>query len=138
MNLQDLKKTQENANSQLFKECGLFFAFSNQQFEENKTPLKEGEKYVSIGAGGYVPKSNLDRLLDGMEANRKAYEKGVKAQNLRLKEIAYEFGNHECFYTGDWSIVAEMFPDVKPEVIQRIYQIEYKKHLKWCKETNSN
>lgn len=137
MNLEDLKQKQENANSLLFKECGLFFAFSNQQFEENKTPLKEGEKYVSIMGGGYVPKSNLDKLLNGMEANRKEYQKAVKKQNLRLKEIAYEFGNYECFYTGDWSVVADMFPDVSPEVIQRVYKIEFKKHLKWCKETGN-
>jgi hypothetical protein len=137
MNIQDLKQQQEDANSILFKECGLFFAFSDKQFQENKTPLKEGEKYVRIFGGGFVPKSNLNKLLDGLEANRKAYQKAVKAANLRLKEIAYELGNHECFYTGDWSVVADMFPDVSHATIQRIYKIEYKKHVQWCKETNS-
>jgi hypothetical protein len=127
MNLQELKKQQEEANSQLFKECGLFFAFSNEQFEENKTPLKEGEKYVHVMAGGYLPKGNVDTLLKGMEANRKAYQKQVKALNLRLKEIAYELGNHECYYTGDWSVVADMFPDVNPQVIQKIYYKELQK-----------
>ena len=137
MNLQELKQQQENANSVLFDKCGLFFAFSNEQFAANKTPLKEGEKYVSILGGGYVPKGNLNALLDGMEANRKAYEKAVKANNLRLKQVAYEFGNHECFYTGDWSVVADMFPEIERATIQRLYRIEYKKHLKWCEETGN-
>jgi hypothetical protein len=137
MNLQDLKKKREEANTLLFNECGLFWAFSNEQFNQNKTPLKEGEKYVAIGAGGYVPKSNLDKFLNGLEANNKEYKKGVKANNLRLKEIAYEFGNHECFYTGDWSVVADMFPEVPKDVIYKLYQKEYKKYLQWCKKTGN-
>jgi hypothetical protein len=137
MDLHELKQQQEQANSILFKECGLFFAFSNEQFAENKTPLKEGEKYVSILGGGYVPKGNLDKLLNGLEANRKAYQKAVKANNLRLKQIAYEFANHECFYTGDWSVVADMFPEVDRATIERLYRIEHKKHLKWCKATGN-
>jgi hypothetical protein len=135
--LREIKKQQEQANSLLFEECGLFFAFSNEQFAENKTPLKEGEKYVSIGGGGYVPKGNVDKLRNGMEANRKAYEKAVKANNLRLKQITYEFGNHECYYTGDWSVVADMFPDVDRDVIERLYRTSYKKHCEWAAATGN-
>ena len=137
MNLENLIQQQEEANTALFNECGLFFAFSDKQFLENKTPLAEGEKYVRVLGGGFVPKNSLNKLLDGLEANRKAYNKAVKAQNLRLKEIAFELGNHECFYTGDWSPVADMFPDVKPQVIERIYKIEFKKYIKWCEETGN-
>jgi hypothetical protein len=135
--LQDLKKMHEDANTVLFNECGLFWAFSNEQFAQNKTPLQEGDKYVSIGAGGYVPKSNVDKFLEGMKQNRLAYQKAVKQNNLRLKEIAYEFGNHECFYTGDWGVVADMFPDVDRAVIERLYRAEHKKHIKWCEATGN-
>ena len=138
MNLQEIKQQQEQANSLLFKECGLFFAFSNSQFEENKTPLEEGEKYVPIFGGGYVPKNSLNKLLKGLEANKQAYSAAVKANNLRLKEIAYEFANHECFYTGDWSVVADMFPEVDKAVILKLYKKELKKHIQWCKETGNN
>jgi hypothetical protein len=137
MDLQELKQKQEDANSKLFIECGLFFAFSNEQFHANKTPLKEGEKYVPILGGGYVPKGNLNKLLDGMKATRKEYETAIKANNLRLKQITYEFGNHECFYTGDWSVVADMFPDVDRSVIERLYRIEHNKHLAWCEATGN-
>ena len=137
MNLHELRKQQEDANSVLFKECGLFFAFSNQQFAENKTPLRDGEKYMPIMSGGYVPKGNLDKLLDGLQANRKTYDDGVKANNLRLKQIIYEFANHECFYTGDWTVVADLFPEVDRAVIERLYRTESKKHAKWCAEAGN-
>lgn len=126
MNLQEIKKQHEEANSQLFKECGLFWAFSDQRFKEQAKQLQEGDKYVKLPHGGILPKSNVDKLLQGMEANRIAYKKQIKAHNLRVREIAYELANHECFYTGDWSVVADMFPDVAPEVIQRIYRRELK------------
>lgn len=127
MNLQDIKKEQHQANSQLFQECGIFWAFSDQQFKEQAKPLQEGDKYVRLLGGGFCPKSNVDKLLNGLEANRKAYKQQIKAHNLRVREIAYELANHECFYTGNWSVVADMFPDVAPEVIQRIYRRELKK-----------
>jgi hypothetical protein len=129
IDLQLLKKQHEQANSILFKECGLFWAFSNEQFNENKTPLKEGEKYVSIGAGGYLPKGNFERLKAGMKENEKAYKKAVKENNLRIKEIVYEFSNHECFYTGDWGVVADMFPNVSRDVIHKLYLKEFKKYV---------
>jgi hypothetical protein len=131
MNLQDLKKQEEEANSVLFEKVGLFFAFNNEQFQANKTPLKEGEKYVSIVGGGYLPKGNYDAFQNGMKENEKTYKSVVKSHNLRLKEIAYELANHECFYTGEWEVVADMFPDVPKETIQKIYRIEAKKNAEW-------
>ena len=103
-NIQEIKKEREDKQTQLFKECGLFWAFSNQQFAENKTPLKEGEKYVSIGMGGYLPKGNVDAFLNGMEAQRKWYNAEIKAnKGARRANIVYELANHEAYYTGDIS-----------------------------------
>lgn len=101
-NIQDINKEREEKQTQLFKECGLFWAFSNQQFAENKTPLKEGEKYVSIGAGGYLPKGNVDLFLNGMKEQDKWYKAEIKAnKGARRANIAYELANHEAYYTGD-------------------------------------
>ena len=132
MNLHELRKQKENANTKLFNECGVFWAFSNEQFNESKTPLKDGEKYVFIGHGGYLPKGNLEALKIGLKENEKAYKQALKSNNLRLKEIAYEFANYECFYTGDWAVVADMFPDVDRSIIYKLYLKEYKKHIEWC------
>ena len=132
MNLHELRKQKENANTKLFNECGVFWAFSTEQFNESKTPLKDGEKYVFIGHGGYLPKGNLEALKIGLKENEKAYKQALKSNNLRLKEIAYEFANYECFYTGDWTVVADMFPDVDRSIIYKLYLKEYKKHIEWC------
>lgn len=103
-NIHDIKTEREAKQTQLFNECGLFWAFSNEQFDKNKTPLKEGEKYVSIGAGGYLPKGKVDTFLNGMETINKWYKAEVKAnKGARRANIAYELSNHEAYYTGDIS-----------------------------------
>jgi hypothetical protein len=106
---QDIKKEKQKMTTELFKECGVFFAFSDKQFEENKTPLKEGEKYVSIGGGGYLPKGQVDAFMKGMKAINSYGKQKVKKGNLQESEILYELQNHECFYTGDISDVVDLF-----------------------------
>lgn len=101
MNLQDLKKDKEDKVSALIKECSMFFAFSTEQFHENKTPLQEGEKYVSLGAGAYMPKSSVQKWIDGDKAIKKWYKEAVKSSKLRKENIIYELANHECWYTYD-------------------------------------
>jgi len=51
--------------------------------------------------GGYLPKSNVDTFLNGMEKLNKDYKAAIKAHKLRPKLIAYELANHEAYYTGD-------------------------------------
>ena len=97
----EIKQERETMQSKLFAECGVFFAFSNEQFTANKTPLQEGEKYVSIGMGGYIPKNSLNKFLDGMKENRLWYNKEVRRNNARRQNIVYELANYECYYTGD-------------------------------------
>lgn len=104
-----IKKEKERMTSELFEKCGVFFAFSNEQFAKNKTPLKEGEKYVSIGAGGYMPKGNVDAFRKGMKEISQFGKNKVKENKLDETEILYELNNHECFYTGDYSDVVDMF-----------------------------
>jgi hypothetical protein len=100
--LQQIKQEQETKVSQLFKEVRLFWAFSNEQFAENKTPLKEGEKYVSIGHGGYLPKTEVDNFTNGMAAINKWYKEETSTnKKMRRTLIAYELANHEAYYTGD-------------------------------------
>jgi hypothetical protein len=99
--ISEIKKEQEDKMSVLFKECGVFFAFSNSQFQENKTPLAEGDKYVSIGGGGYCPKSKAKTLLDGFDINEAWYKAEIKANKARKSHILYELDNHEAYYTHD-------------------------------------
>lgn len=102
MNIQEIKKQQQDKYTVLLNECGVFWAFSNEQFAANKTPLKEGEKYVSIGAGGYMPQGNVDKYLQGSKEIKNWYSATIKAtKNARRDNIVYELANHECYYTGD-------------------------------------
>jgi hypothetical protein len=121
----DIKKEKEKMTSELFEKCGVFFAFSNEQFLKNKTPLKEGEKYVSIGGGGYMPKGNYDAFTEGMKSITKIGKKKVEENNLAETEILYELNNHECFYTGDYSDVVDMFKGTYTE--EQIRDV-YNKH----------
>lgn len=97
--LGELKEEKQKRFDKLMDESGMFFAFNDEQFIENKTPLKEGEKYVSIGAGGYMPKGNVDTWIKSTNELNKWYSKEVK--NFKKDAIKYELANHECYYTGD-------------------------------------
>lgn len=106
--------------SALIKECGVFFAFSKEQFDQNKTPLKDGEKYVSIEGGGYLPKGNVQAFLDGQEAISKWETEAIKQNNAKDAHIAYELSNYECYYTGDISRALAILPYTEEDVL-RVY-----------------
>lgn len=121
--IKDLKQTMCD---DLIKSCMVFFAFSNEQFQESKTPLKEGEKYVSIGNGGYMPKGQLENWENGWKAiaaAEKAAKKDIKTMN---DYILYELCNHEAFYTGDVNETVEALGDgyTKAQVLA-VYKKNY-------------
>jgi len=131
INLHELKTQKEEKVSELIKYCKMFFAFSNQQFDENKTELKEDEKYIHIGAGAYMPKSNLDLYLKGIETINKWYADEVKKTKNGENEILYELNNYECFYTGDISDAYEVLKNrYTIEQINVVYNKN--RHLQNC------
>lgn len=128
MTIQQLKQQKEDKVSELLKNCLVFFAFSNEQFDKNKTPLQEGEKYVSIGAGGYMPKGKLKAFNDGMDEINAWYKNQVKARKLRKKHIVYELYNHEAFYTCDITdTLRSLGEDFTEAEVLAVYREELKK-----------
>ena len=116
----------QEKNEVLNKECGLFWAFSNEQFAENKTPLKEGEKYVSIGHGGYLPKSNVDKLIKGWDDIKIWRTKQIKFLKDAPRAILYEINNHESFISGDLRDIYELFEGVySQDFIDKVYKDNY-------------
>lgn len=100
-NIQSLRDKRQEKTSQALKDNKVFFAFSDKQFEENKTPLEEGDKYVSLGMGGYCPKKNVDEFFEDMKGINQWFKDSVKDNNLREELIAFELSNHEAYYTGE-------------------------------------
>lgn len=116
----EVKRQEQKRYDKLMNECNVFWAFSNEQFLQNRTPLKDGERYVDIGAGGFMPNSNFNKFIAGMDK----IAKWVKTANKDATEtILYELNNYECFYTGD---ITDALPRLKdlgysPAEIKKVY-----------------
>lgn len=124
--IHEIKAEKEAKVSELIKACLMFFAFSNEQFAENKTPLQEGEKYVHLFAGAYMPKGQVDNYLKGIESINKWYKGEVNVnKKMRETEILYELNNHEAYYTG--SIEDTILSLGKDYTRKEVWKV-YKKH----------
>ena len=129
MTYQEIKTEQSNKYNELMEKAGVFWAFSNEQFEEGfkKANLKEGEKLVRIPGGGYCPKKNFDTLLEDIEKANTLNKKALKAlKEERTTAILYELKNYECFYTGNIYDVINIFKGIYTE--QEILTV-YKNNL---------
>ena len=134
----DVKKEKEKLFDQAMEKYGVFFAFSNEQFQKNKTPLKEGDKYLDLGSGTFIPKSNyeaFDKEIDEIDAT---INKKIKANKLEEKEILYELENHEAFYTYDISDVVDLFEDKYTEERIKMVFDKYKRKYKTGGSVNSD
>lgn len=80
----------------------------------------------SIGAGGYLPKSNIEKFEKGYKEIKKWYSKEIKKNKLIEKEIIYEMHNHEVFYTGELDVIFDMFPNLSKEYLRNIFYKERK------------
>jgi len=97
--------------TKLFDKVGLFFAFNQRQLDEGLKEIKANKKdIISIGAGGLLPKKNLDTFLKGSNQLRKWLVNEVKKLDLD-DVINYELNNYECFYTGDCGPAYEVLKD---------------------------
>lgn len=100
----------------------MFFAFSNEQFQQNKTPLQEGEKYVSLGAGAYLPKSKVEIYIKGTKSIDEWFKSTVKSNKLKTANILYELNNHEAFYTNDLeSTLSTLGEDYTEEEVRKVF-----------------
>lgn len=82
-----------------------FFAFSDKQFSEGLKsirPLQEGEKLVSIGAGGYGTKDGAKRLFEFYDSINDKIRSECNPQEVYV----YEYNNHECCLDWDGDLNA--------------------------------
>ena len=128
MTYAELKKQRQAKYDELFEKVELFWAFGQEQFDEGKKahPVTEGERYISVGMGGYFPSQHKQAYLDGMDA-LKVWEKQAKAElkanrDEQEKAILYELNNHEAFYSSEIDDVVDLFEGVYTrEEIRKVY-----------------
>jgi hypothetical protein len=109
--IHELKQMVDEKQSAIFKKYGVFFAFSDEQFEKNKTPLEDGDKYVRLFGGGFCPKSKAKEMIQALEDAHKWYQEQINSGKLREEHILYELNNHEAFYTGEIGDTLEALGD---------------------------
>lgn len=83
---------------------GIFWAFSNEQYENGKSRMKElgfykdGQKIYSFGAGGYgTSKESIDKFFGFYNERAKKIVAECDPQEVYL----YEYDNHECMLSWD-------------------------------------
>lgn len=125
MTYKELRDDVQERYNTLFKQCGVFWAFSTEQFKEQ---APRGVKLVSIGMGGYMPKSEYDKLIAGL-ADLKKYERSMKKQIKAADAILYDLRNYECFYTGDIDDAVEALSTLgyTYDQVKEVYQQNYDK-----------
>ncbi|MDD2462432.1 MAG: hypothetical protein PHI97_00380 [Desulfobulbus sp.] len=111
----------------IHEKYGIFFAFSNKQYEEN---AKDGIKYINYGFGLFCPKSNIENFLADFGAAVEQFRKDDIAENGKKKVIWRELSNHECQISMDISNAVKALKGygiTKEEVEQ-----EWKEYFNYC------
>ena len=96
---------------------GIFWAFSDKQFDEGKAKMKElgfykdGQKIYSFGAGGY---GTSKKLIDDFFAFYRNRSKRAAEECDPQEVYLYEYDNHECMidWDGDkaaYDIIVSMY-----------------------------
>ena len=112
--------------SKINKECGVFWAFDKKQYEKERTPLEEGDKYVRVLGGGLMPSKNVPMLKQKFKEWDALKEKLYKDNVTPEKEISYHLSNFECYYTGDITpAIIHFAGKYTEEQIYKVYKDTY-------------
>lgn len=99
----EFKQRQQNE----FNALPMKAAFGDKQFEEMMgkwgltTSDEDLKKVVSLGGGGFCLKKDFHLFEEFGEKAAKENEEYFKDDEQLKDAFLYEFGNHECGYTGD-------------------------------------
>jgi hypothetical protein len=99
-----------------FSSFGGFFAFGDDQFDQNKIG---NAPFVHLGMGLYSSKSNAKELIEAFKSFSKNKDNFLREHCNPYGVFAYEFGNHECSYTGDHDEPYEITKSIYGEEIAR-------------------
>lgn len=124
METYDQQKSRHQKEVNDFK--GIFFAFSNKQFEEGMQKLgltkDDINKVCCIGCGGIVLKDKAKAFHQMIETNSQETRDSLKDDVFMLDALSYELSNHEYCITCDLTDTLECLElrveDIKPEILK--------------------
>ena len=141
---QELKERQQ-AEINVFP---LGFAFNDEQFEKMMkkwnltTEPDDLKKIASIGAGGYILKSDIPAFSEMMTRHKKEEKEFQKNKKNLIDQIFYEMQNHE--FAINWQGVEEVCAACrrtpkdleKDEFFAECWKTAKKKYYKMANENN--
>ena len=127
-NFNEAKKEYDEKYNEEFKKTGVFWAFTNTQFDENKTHKDAPDsEYLSVGLGGYIHKSNKEKLENFENVIAPKLKKDF-INNINIDDfIDYELINHECYYTYDYSQAVYLTSDYYNMPVKKALEIVKKR-----------
>jgi hypothetical protein len=106
---------------------GLFFAFNHDQLAEGMEKIgltiKDIDKIYSLGAGGYVKKTESEKLEKLFEKHAEERKELRKNKKIFFDSLVYELRNHEYCISRDFQPaldalgISEM--DVEPKLLSK-------------------
>ena len=132
MTFRDAYKEYEDKTNKALTDTGIFYAFSEEQFNSNK-PYKNSKdtEYLSVFGGAFIHKKDKDKLDHYFKVVSPQLKQDL-ANKIDIKNlIEYELSNYECYYTGDYKEILDV---IKPfyqdksdnELLELIKQVFYK------------
>ena len=120
---------------------GLFFAFNNDQLDEGMKKIgldpSETSKICSIGAGGYILKTEVKKLIKFFENRDKVFWEHMKDPEFAFSAFNYELGNHEYVITCDPTDALDALGLTIEEVYNNpMYKEQLLKAVKYQKENS--
>lgn len=122
MTYREFKQKQTDAHADLIDKYA-FWAFNGEQFNAGKKKLNcENSELASIGGGGYMLKTEIDKLNElqcELNEEKKQY---MRDDNFLLQAIKYELGNYEFIITGDEKEIIDILElDMEDQRVRKIF-----------------
>lgn len=123
-----LKNEYDKKYHEELRKTGVFWAFGGKQWEENKTHKNAPDsEYLSIGAGGYIHKSNKEKLDNFYKMIAPKLKKEF-TDNININDfIDYELSNYESYYTYNYSQTVYLVSDYYNLSIEKALEIVKKR-----------
>ncbi len=133
MNVRELKEDYTNKYNEELSKCGVFFAFSNEQFDKNKTYKEDSDsEYYSLGIGAYINEKDLPKYEHFNKVIAKELKKDFITKVDRKDYILYELLNHECFYTNEieeaFEVLQGYYEDITIEEVKKVYKDNFERY----------